>query len=890
MVKHSIREGIQKFLAHREPESPYLIPKWNIDLESQYLVHKGSVAVDGVIDTWTDGSETWAHHRWPRKAGTDPNYNDRKLTFSPGAHLKRMGSTWWNFRTKRSVGVALDIDLEGEHAASTTTVTKIQLVELIEKLKSLDYLTLVRSSGGNGVHIYCFFDENHQPESANHNEHAMVANALVAKISFDLNYNFRQHMDAVGVIFWFWSCDSPENHQGYELIHEQTTSLKSSDLEEYLGIGLSTPNQKVKVDGYTDSGEKVQSQVEGSGYKSYDLDQHHKDILKELEGMGYSFIWNPEYKMAHTHTMAIKELFDKMSKEGRPMRGVFNTISKGTDKGKPNCYITPRENGVFQVKRFGTATAEHPIWQTRDEDTWCYLNQEAPVLQVMKKFSSSYDGTKMVFESASLENAMQAFDHTLGEASKTINEIIHVALRKNGTFLAKFKGSGNYEGWTTTPDGFQRELPVVHKSAQFNKSILDEADQFVRHVVTPDNEPFGWAVKGGDVWRMYPGYDPISCVVARVFGKDSNIARAEMTTSPWTLHHLPFGLEYPGGRLWNQFAPQLAIQPSEEAGPHPTWDRIFDHLGQSLDVVVAQTDWCQQWGMHTGADYLRAWVAAMFRFPLKPLPYLFFYGPQNTGKSVFHESISTLLTCGVTSIKTALCSNAGYNQEISNVILGHVEEKDLSVVKDGAYDRIKEWCTAKTMLIHKKGHTPYNRPNTLHMVQMANRATSCQMEDGDTRITAILVFPINEIIPETPFFNQLAEEAQYFVRTLLTLSLPESHTRLRVPMIASEHKKDLEEMSQTPFESFAEETLRPCDGQSVKFTDFYERYLIFCTSKSIEPNKRNFIIQLLRNRADKYLLGIGRGKQMSIANVTMDSRIQPKKKLKLTDKGRLSSV
>ena len=495
MSQNSIRKGIETFLTNRQPESPYLIPRWTTDLESQFLVHKGSVPVEDAVDTWTDGEEVWGHHRWPRNAGTNPNYNDRKLTFSPGAHLKRMGSTWWNWKTKRSVAVALDIDLEGEHAESTTTVSKSKLKDLVQMLKTLDYLTLVVSSGGGGVHIYCFFDEEDQPQSSNHNEHALVATALVAKISSDLDYNLKQHMDAVGVVFWFWSCDSPENHPGYSLIQEQTTSIGAADLKDYYVSNLVSPNQKIKVEGYNDSGERVLSQEEGGGYKSYELDAEHKAFLKELEEMGYSFIWNAEFKMAHTHTMAIKLLCDKMAKRGRPIKGMFNTISKGSDKSKPNCYITPRENGVFQVKRFGTGAAEHPLWQTRDGDTWCFLNQETPVLQVMKKFASSYDGSKLVFESARLELAMKAFNHTLGEVSQAISAPIHVTLQKDGRFIAKFKGSGNYDGWTHNGDGFTRELPVIHKRAEFIKSVLDEADKFIRHVVTPSNEPYGWAVK-----------------------------------------------------------------------------------------------------------------------------------------------------------------------------------------------------------------------------------------------------------------------------------------------------------------------------------------------------------------------------------------------------------
>jgi hypothetical protein len=861
-----------------------------MDMESQFIVHKGSAPVEDAHDTWTDGSETWFPHRWPYKSGTAPYYKEKSLTFSPGTHLRRFGSTWWNFKTKRSVAVAFDIDLEGEHAKSTTTVTQEQLDELIPKLGALPYLTLVRSSGGNGVHIYCFFDEADQPRSENHNEHTQVAKALVDKISEDLSYDLKQHMDAIGVVFWLWSCDSPEGHPGYELIKEQTESLGAADLEKYLSASLQGPNRDVKMVGYTDSGEKVETTTTGGGYKSYDLEPFHIEFLKELEDEGYSFRWEAEYKMAHTHTCAIQGVIEKRKLAGRPIKGLFNTVSKGSDKSKPNCYITPRPDGVFQCKRFGTATAETPLWTTEGDDTWCFINMETPVLLILKRFATSYDGNKMVFEPARLEYALNAMGHSLGEDHDRIDSAIKVVLGKDSVFTASVKTKRNFVGWDEVGEHQQKVLPILHQVSGYQKSLLEQADNIVRQVVTPNNDPYGWAIKAKDYWVMYSGYEPVACVVNQHFGKDAQSVKVEMMRDPWVLHHLPFGPEYPGGRLWNKLAPQLKYEPASEPGPHPHWDMIFNHLGRSLDNTVAKTQWCSQWGIHTGADYLRAWVVAMIKEPFQQLPYLFFYGPQNSGKSQFHESIKMLLTCGVESIGTALASGAGYNAEIANAVIGYVEEKDLSVVKDNAYTRIKEWSTARHMQIHQKGHTPYQQPNSLHMVHMANTHLACPMEDGDTRITAILVSPILKLIPKQRFEAALEAEAPAFTRTLLTTNLPASHERFRVPMLASEHKLALEEMHQTPFEEFCSLSLRACSGHKILFKDFYERYEKFCAEKNQEAEKRTQVLQLLRNRSDKYVIGISTGKQNYLGNVTFNPKAKPKAKLTVNEKGRLVNV
>jgi hypothetical protein len=885
----SIREGMTQFLNARVAESPYLIPKWSQDLESQVLVHEGSNAIGET--TWTDGSEVWFQHRWPYKAGTAPFYKDKPLTFSPGTHLRRFGSTWWNYKAKRSVAVALDIDLEDEHAKSTTTVTPAQLSELIGKLGKLDYLTLVRSSGGGGVHIYCFFDENDQPEAANHNEHTQVAKALIAKISDDIGYDLNQHMDAKGVVFWLWSCDSPADHAGYELIKEQTQSLGSKDLEGYRSAGLASPNASKKMRGFTDSGEEVESTEVGGGYKEYDLEPWHTQFLKDLEDEGYGFHWEAAYKMAHTHTCAILAVLEKYKAAGKPAKGLFTTVSKGNDKTKPNCYITPRPGGVFQCKRFGTATAETALWQTRDDDTWCFINTETPVLIVLKKFATSYDGTKMVFEPSRLEEAMQVFGHTLGPSHLNIPEAIRVHLKKDGTFYAAFKGTGNFEGWKAGKEQFTRTLPLTHKKATFDKSLLEEADDFVRHIVTPNHDPYGWALKTADAWVTYKSYDSIAVIVRQAFGKDADSVKVEMMKNPWILHHLPFGPEYPEGRLWNKIAPQLKYEPAEKPAPHPHWDMIFTHLGRSLDATVAKTQWCQRWGIHTGADYLRAWVVAMIKEPFQQLPYLFFYGPQNSGKSQFHESIAMLLTRGVESIGTALASGAGYNAEIANAVVGFVEEKDLSVVRDTSYARIKEWSTARMMQIHPKGHTPYQQKNSLHMVHMANHSTACPMEDGDTRITAVLVSPIEALIPKQQFEEALEAEAPAFIRTLLTINLPKSHERYRVPMLATEHKRDLEEINQSPFEEFCNGVLYPCRGHSICVKDLYEMYEGHCQRAGVPTPKLKSIKQLLKNRSDKYLLGKDRTNRDAIGNVSFKSNAEPKPKAYgLTKKGGLKYV
>src|SRR5690606_11248541 len=113
-------------------------------------------------------------------------------------------------------------------------------------------------------------------------------------------------------------------------------------------------------------------------------------------------------------------------------------------------------------------------------------------------------------------------------------------------------------------------------------------------------------------------------------------------------------------------------------GSHPTWDMIMDHVGKDLDPVIAGLDWAREANIRTGADYLRAWFACIFRDPFCRLPYLFLFGDENCGKSILWESFNLLVTSGVVKADRALTSQNDFNGELAGAILCVVEERDIS--------------------------------------------------------------------------------------------------------------------------------------------------------------------------------------------------------------------
>ena len=173
----------------------------------------------------------------------------------------------------------------------------------------------------------------------------------------------------------------------------------------------------------------------------------------------------------------------------------------------------------------------------------------------------------------------------------------------------------------------------------------------------------------------------------------------------------------------------------------------------------------------------------------------------------------------------ALKSKDAFNYEIEGKVLCVVEEVDLSKAPD-ALHRIKDWVTSPELLIHRKGDTPYHSDNTTHWIQCANSASYCPTFPGDTRIT---VFHVPEITPEKRlpahiFNNLLEKEAPDFLAAVLSLEIPESNDRLKVPVIESAEKSNLQNTNETPLARFLEDNCDFVDGGVIKFSDFYRKF------------------------------------------------------------------
>jgi len=307
-----------------------------------------------------------------------------------------------------------------------------------------------------------------------------------------------------------------------------------------------------------------------------------------------------------------------------------------------------------------------------------------------------------------------------------------------------------------------------------------------------------------------------------------DIAIANIWARNWKLANLPFQPEYPGDRRWNRNAAQYRFQPATladgESTSHPHWDMILEHCFCDLDDVIKTLPWAQKANVKKGADYGLLWMACMLRNPFQHLPYLFFYGDEDCGKSIFHESFDYLMTKGRVSANNSLQNQNGFNGELEGAILAVIEEIDISHTP-GALAKIKEWVTAPTIPIRKMRMDQFSMANTLHFIQVSNFAENCPILSGDTRITMIYVPPLDVIVPRDDMTVMLLQEAPHFMRTLLDVSLPKIGGRLGVPIIETHNKVRAQEQRRSPLEQFIAEHCHKVAGAMIPFKDFYDKFL-----------------------------------------------------------------
>lgn len=848
-----------------------LTSRFSAEMECQVMVDPADgepVYQDGKLirNTWSISppdmpTYNFHHLRIPKNSMSDPYYNDPTCSFPLTRHVECIGMTGWNWKQRKSMWVAFDFDAITGHAQGVG-IDDASLEQVKKVATKIPWVQVRRSTGGAGLHLYVFFDPENAPSTSNHNVHAALARAVLGMMERETGFDFRGNMDVLGGNMWVWHRKIKDDNLGLQII---------KDYEDFCPPLPS--NWMDNLDVVTGNGTKVR--FRGISEKDYDafdsqsssrmkveLDDTHKLIEERIHQLGYSIIWVPDHHCWQTHTHAFKKLMEEYPGE---YQGIYQTLSEGNDPGQPNCFAFPLLQGGLRITRFGRGAREAETWTQDGTDwTWTYFNRMPSLMSAASVHGGveDPDGKGFVFTDL---NDVRAVVETLGDELKLDQDWINIfgneerkiTLRPNKQNqlvleMEKFKDDKTPKGWLVKG----RKFIALAKNARTEPARDEEEinyDDRVRALVDVNNEFSQWVVRNDDAEWVGHNKDNTRSAL-RIWADPSDIETilGRLVIKNWKLVNVPFQPEYLGNRRWNRHAPQFAVSPGESGQETPYWDRVLDHCGQDLDSILRDNKWCREAGINTGADYLRHWIAFMFRDPYCKLPYLFFYGPQNSGKSIFHEAIGLLTTRGIAYADEALKNNSGFNGELAGAVLCVVEETNLSPSATGgrqAYDRMKAWVTGEDILIHAKYQQPYQLKNTTHWVQMANDRTYVPIFPGDTRVNMLYVPMIDGVeIPKDTLLSRLKDEAPNFLRSILDLKLPSPPGRMRLPVLETESKRQAEQSANSLLFKFIDEKCFEIQGAHVKLKDVYEAFMEWCPEDVKHEWTYNRVIDEFRQR------------------------------------------
>jgi hypothetical protein len=840
-------EAIKLFLnTHTHPDLASLYHKGmevqvNVAKDNGERVEAGDFKGKAWVE-WTDGVEKWASYRMPKNAMSEPTDNDYKQHFNLDTRTEGVGMTGWNWQEKKSIWVAYDFDaMLGHSDRHSKKLSDKELQEIQDVVTGLPFITLRKSTSGRGLHLYIFLEP---VDTANHTEHAALARAILSMVAGLSGFNFTDKVDICGGNMWVWH-RKMRGTDGLKLIregHRLERAKIPANWRDHLNVITHRSTKIISVQ--TQGEQDIFDELTGQRAK-IKPDADHLMLVNWLNDRKLMGWWDADNHMLVTHTAYLADAHKELKAAGK-MRGEFYTESKGKEFGTDiNCFMFPCRNGVWAIRRYGVGCKEHKFWKQDGRGyTQCYFNRDLVLEEVARlydaielegkayQFKTGVEGCEAFLKLGVVCNLPKAIELRIFKIKELAGD------GKYAAYVPKTEGdnTAEMEGWAVEKSVYKRIFNNPRRGVEDENSVLGDYDAALRHIVSEQAEDLGWVINDGSgQWRSEPIQHLRLLLKSKgVGGKDVDLILGAAVSRAWTVVNRPFQPEYPGDRQWNRSKARFKIPPTIEGEnlSYPTWDRVLRHCGGALDDTIRSNPWCRDNGVHCGSDYLKLWYACLIRHPQMPLPYLGFYGDQNSGKSTFHEMFcDIILAGGYTRADSALTSGSGFNGELEDSILCIIEETDCGGTKNKhAYNRLKDWVTSGQISIHRKGVTPYMAPNYTHWVQCANSGAYIPVFAGDTRVTLIHVPPlsVDALIPKRDLRQLLVKEAPDFLGSLIGMDIPDSRDRLMLPVIRTIEKEAAEFDNMNIVEQFFKEKIHRINGQYISATDLFKAFTNWC--------------------------------------------------------------
>ena len=886
-------DAIQRFLNHSTHKD--LADLYDFSMEAQVNVAQdGGELITGTHKGkdwkgWTDGIQTWKSFRIPMKASSDPEYDvTKEMTFDLVEHAEGIGMTGWDWYHRVSKWVAFDFDNCINH---TIGLTHAELEEIRKSVIDIDFVTARKSTSGLGLHIYVFLND---VPTENHNEHAALARSILGMLSALSGADLQSKVDTVGGNMWVWHTKMLDT-DGLTLLKQgNVLSDPPKNWRDHIAVTSNTRKRNIPSTILVKDLSDFERMV--SERPTIDLDDEHKRLIAFLEEENALWWWDSDHHMLVTHTKWLEMAHEELS-----FIGLFSTVSAGTNQNEQNCFCFPLRSGAWTVRRYSKGIQESPSWD-QDSQGWTrtYLNREPSFDSACRTRGGveRKDGSFFFSDASASLAVLTMLNQPIDLPAKYLGRESSLKMTKNNKILITLKRetSDTAEGmddWYVEKGrtGFWDRIVTANQlnkdSGEITGSLYDEV---VRNTISESGEDCGWVLNIDNEWINQPMQNVRAVLGSMgIPAKDITVILGSNISKSWKIVNRPFQDEYPGNREWNRRAAQLAFTPKADDDDlvYKTWMTVLNHCGERITPDIENNEWCREAGIRTGGEYLKYWIASVFQYPEEPLPYLFFHGPQDSGKSIFHESIDLLLTKGYKKCNNALDTQQEFNGELDSAIVCVVEEIDLSSNKKAA-NRLKEWVTARKLVIRQLYKESYQVVNTTHWIQCANSASYCTVFPGDTRITVLNVAELKEHqkVPKPKLIAQLLKEGQDFITAVMKLEIPESDSRLRIPPIASGEKMMMGQMNENSVETFFRSEIEACPGNMLLFSDVYTKFLASLDrDESGEWGKKRFSKSLpediMKGRSSE-------NAQICLANVKFAGDIvQPSKTLTLAPNGYL---
>lgn len=838
MPNISIAMTIVAFLNLRA--RPWLASLYHPGMEVQVNVARdGGTRVGGYDGhkrlTYTDAAQTWYPIRIPKNAWGDPEDNSgNEMLWDLEEHADGVGMTGWCFSDRRSLWVAFDFDsIIGHSERHTRKMTDAELAEVKTRACSIPWVKVLKSSSGSGLHLYVHFAS--PPVTANHDEHAALGRAILSEMSAAAGFDFHAKVDACGGNMWVWA-RKMEGTDGLTVVKEPECNYEGEPKGWRQHVDVVRGKRKKALPEFMPEGLEPSYDETCGTAPHVPLDVEHRkllDCLKKIHGYGW---WDNDRRILVCHTEALKRAHGELG-----MRGPFETITDASEPDVQNCFAHPGKDGSWCVRRFTPGVQEAPTWD-QDGRGWtkCWLNRDAD----LRTASRTHGGV----ETASGNYAFKTFDEArevvklLGGHLKELKQgrkPAQLAPHKDGRRVIvevkkdEYDNASDMVGWYEEKGKWRTVVQVVNQLEQ--STDVGIHDETIRHAVTEGRVDAGWFIRVDTWWHHEPNINVKLALSS--FGKAKTQVDQLMGSSirkPWIIVSRPFQDEYPGDRNWNRVRAKFKYPRSEEVGAWPHWEKVLKHCGAGLDEALAKDAWALANDIKTGAEYLKLWLAAVLQFPYEPTPFLFFWGPQDCGKSIFHEMLPLLIDGGVVLANSIFEKDERFNGALEGAVFCVIEEMNLQKNKK-AYERIKTWVTSPRLTLRKLYFDAFDTDNYTHWMHMSNDHDAVGFFPGDSRITAIHVNALDpgKMIPKEELIGLLRREAPHFLNHILGLEIPPSGSRLKVPIVETSEKIALSQQNETPLEEFIELNCHYVPGKAILLSEFWDKF-----QSMLEPEDR----------------------------------------------------